>query len=50
MLKIANPAFSRIELQAQDAAAAFIAGTESGVRAATNVERRRAPADRRAAR
>ena len=39
VLKIANPAFSRIELEAQDAAASFISQTESGVRAATNVER-----------
>ena len=38
VLKIANPAFSRIELEAQDAAASFISQTESGVRAATNVE------------
>ncbi|TGD88487.1 aminotransferase [Mycolicibacterium sp. CH28] len=38
VLKIANPAFSRIELQAQDAAAAYICQTEAGVRAATNVE------------
>ena len=38
MLKIANPAFSRIELEAQDAAAAYIRQTEPDVRTATNVE------------
>ncbi|HTY26558.1 MAG TPA: phosphotransferase, partial [Mycobacterium sp.] len=38
VLKIANPAFSRIELEAQDAAASYISQTESGVRAATNLE------------
>ena len=38
VLKIANPAFSRIELEAQDAAAAYIRQTEPDVRAATNVE------------
>ena len=38
VLKIANPAFSRIELEAQDAAAAYIAQAEAGVRTATNVE------------
>ncbi len=38
VLKIANPAFSRIELEAQDAAAAYISQTEPGVRAATNIE------------
>ena len=37
VLKIANPAFTRIELEAQDAAAAFIAAGE-GLRAATNLE------------
>ena len=36
VLKIANPAFSRVELEAQDAAAAFIASSES-VRTATNL-------------
>lgn len=36
VLKIANPAFSLAELQAQDAAAAFIAAGE-GLRAATNL-------------
>lgn len=36
VLKIANPAFSRIELEAQDAAAAFIEAGE-GLRAATNL-------------
>ncbi|MBU3707215.1 MAG: aminotransferase [Mycobacterium sp.] len=36
VLKIANPAFSRVELEAQDAAAAFIAAAE-GLRTATNV-------------
>ena len=39
VLKIANPAFSRIELEAQDAAAAYIRQTEPDVRTATNVER-----------
>ncbi|WP_167102164.1 aminotransferase [Mycobacterium sp. DL592] len=38
VLKIANPAFSRIELEAQDAAAAYISATEPGVRTATNIE------------
>lgn len=37
VLKIANPAFSLVELQAQDAAAAFIAASE-GIRTATNRE------------
>lgn len=37
VLKIANPAFSLTELQAQDAAAAFIAAAED-IRTATNVE------------
>ena len=37
VLKIANPAFSLVELQAQDAAAAFIAAGE-GLRAATNLD------------
>jgi len=37
VLKIANPAFSLIELEAQDAAAAFIIAGE-GIRTATNVE------------
>ena len=36
VLKIANPAFTRIELEAQDAAAAFIAAGE-GLRASTNI-------------
>lgn len=36
VLKVANPAFSRIELEAQDAAAAFIAAGE-GIRTARNV-------------
>ena len=36
VLKIANPAFSRVELEAQDAAAEFIAAAES-VRTATNL-------------
>jgi 4-aminobutyrate aminotransferase-like enzyme/Ser/Thr protein kinase RdoA (MazF antagonist) len=36
VLKIANPAFTRTELEAQDAAAAFIAAAE-GIRTATNV-------------
>lgn len=37
VLKIANPVFSRVELEAQDAAAAHICQSEPGVRAATNV-------------
>ncbi|MCX2932947.1 aminotransferase [Mycobacterium sp. CVI_P3] len=37
VLKIANPAFSRVELEAQDAAAAYLCQTEPTVRAATNV-------------
>ncbi|MGY4712173.1 aminotransferase [Mycolicibacterium sp. CBM1] len=37
VLKIANPAFSRIEIEAQDAAAEHICRSEPGVRAATNV-------------
>lgn len=37
VLKVANPAFSRTELEAQDAAAAFIAAGE-GLRTATNLE------------
>ena len=41
VLKIANPAFSRVEIEAQDAAAAFIAGAyadgRSRVRVADNV-------------
>ena len=37
VLKIANPVFSRIELEAQDAAAAFITAGE-GIRTATNIE------------
>ncbi|MEI7915814.1 MAG: aminotransferase [Mycobacteriaceae bacterium] len=36
VLKIANPAFSRVELEAQDAAAAAVAAGE-GMRAATNL-------------
>jgi 4-aminobutyrate aminotransferase-like enzyme/Ser/Thr protein kinase RdoA (MazF antagonist) len=36
VLKIANPAFSRLELEAQDVAAAFIAAAEA-IRTATNV-------------
>lgn len=36
VLKVANPAFSRIELEAQDAAAAFIEAGE-GLRTATNI-------------
>ncbi|HPX37470.1 MAG TPA: aminotransferase [Mycobacterium sp.] len=43
VLKIANPAFSLIELQAQDAAAAFVAAGE-GLRAATNLEPAGVPA------
>ncbi|WP_319433652.1 aminotransferase [Mycobacterium sp. RTGN5] len=38
VLKVANPAFSRIELEAQDAAAAHIGQIEPDVRTATNVE------------
>jgi len=37
VLKIANPVFSRIELEAQDAAAAHIQQAEPGLRTATNV-------------
>ena len=37
VLKIANPAFSRVELEAQDAAAAYLCQSGAGVRAATNV-------------
>jgi 4-aminobutyrate aminotransferase-like enzyme/Ser/Thr protein kinase RdoA (MazF antagonist) len=37
VLKIANPAFTRIEIEAQDAAAAFVAAAEPGVRTANNV-------------
>ena len=37
VLKIANPAFSRAELEAQDAASAYIAQVEPGVRTAVNV-------------
>ena len=36
VLKIANPAFSRAELEAQDAAAAFVDAAE-GIRTATNI-------------
>ena len=43
VLKIANPVFSRIELEAQDAAAAFIAAGE-GIRTATNIELAGSPA------
>ncbi len=35
VLKVANPAFSRTEIEAQDAAAAFLSDT--GIRAARNV-------------
>jgi 4-aminobutyrate aminotransferase-like enzyme/Ser/Thr protein kinase RdoA (MazF antagonist) len=38
VLKIANPAFTRVEIDAQDAAARFLANAEPGVRAATNIE------------
>ena len=38
VLKIANPAFSRIELEAQDAAAAHIRTTEPDVRTATSLD------------
>ncbi|MCV7174440.1 aminotransferase [Mycolicibacterium sphagni] len=38
VLKVANPAFSRIELEAQDTAAAYIRQAEPGVRTATNIE------------
>jgi len=37
VLKIANPVFSRAELEAQDAAAAYIAQAEPGVRTSVNV-------------
>lgn len=37
VLKVANPAFSRAEVEAQDAAAEFVAASEPGVRTATNV-------------
>ncbi|EHB53409.1 Alanine--glyoxylate transaminase [Mycolicibacterium rhodesiae JS60] len=37
VLKIANPAFSRIELEAQDGAAAHIPATEPDIRTATNI-------------
>ena len=37
VLKIANPAFSRIEIEAQDAAAAHLNAAGADVRAATNV-------------
>lgn len=37
VLKIANPAFSRIEIEAQDAAARFIADHDPRVRTASNV-------------
>lgn len=37
VLKIANPVFSRIEIDAQDAAARFVADAEPGVRTATTV-------------
>jgi len=42
VLKIANPAFSLIELEAQDAAAAFILAGE-GIRTATNLEPKGVP-------
>ncbi len=38
VLKIANPAFSRVEIEAQDAAALFVAAADPCVRAATNIE------------
>jgi 4-aminobutyrate aminotransferase-like enzyme/Ser/Thr protein kinase RdoA (MazF antagonist) len=37
VLKIANPAFTRGEIEAQDAAAGFVAGAEPGLRTAENV-------------
>lgn len=37
VLKVANPAFSKVELEAQDAAASFISSAEPGVRTAVNV-------------
>jgi 4-aminobutyrate aminotransferase-like enzyme/Ser/Thr protein kinase RdoA (MazF antagonist) len=37
VLKIANPAFTRVEIEAQDAAAGFVAHAEPGVRTAENV-------------
>ncbi len=39
VLKIANPVFSRIEIEAQDAAARHISNTDPQVRTATNVAR-----------
>ena len=37
VLKVANPAFSRVEIEAQDAAARFVAEREPGVRTPHNV-------------
>jgi 4-aminobutyrate aminotransferase-like enzyme/Ser/Thr protein kinase RdoA (MazF antagonist) len=37
VLKVANPAFSLVEVEAQDAAAGFVAAAEPGVRTATNI-------------
>ena len=37
VLKVANPAFTRLEIEAQDAAAAFIADREPSVRTAGNI-------------
>ncbi|WP_245906521.1 aminotransferase [Mycolicibacterium palauense] len=43
VLKIANPAFSRTEIEAQDAAAAFLADTEPGIRTGRNLRPRGGP-------
>ncbi len=37
VLKIANPAFRRLEVEAQDAAAAFVAAGQAGLRTAENI-------------
>ncbi|AKK27763.1 aminotransferase [Mycobacterium sp. EPa45] len=39
VLKVANPAFSRLEIEAQDAAAAHLSRAGNDVRAATNIAR-----------
>jgi Ser/Thr protein kinase RdoA (MazF antagonist) len=38
VLKVANPAFTRVEIEAQDAAARFIADSDPRVRTAKNIE------------
>lgn len=43
VLKIANPAFTLTEIEAQDAAARFIAEAEHGIRTATNAQLSGAP-------